>query len=70
MRPGLSARVEVVRGEWKDALTVPRAAVRLVDGRNVVERAGRTEPLEVEACTPLLCVVASGLREGDRVRLF
>jgi multidrug efflux pump subunit AcrA (membrane-fusion protein) len=70
MRPGLSARVEVVRGEWKDALTVPRAALRLVDGRNVVERAGRTEPLEVEACTPLLCVVASGLREGDRVRLF
>ena len=72
MRPGLSARVEVVRGQWKDALTVPRAAVRLVDGRTLAQRTGRAEPepLEVAACTPLVCVVASGLREGDRVRLF
>ena len=72
MRPGLSARVEVVRGQWPDALTVPRAAVRLVDGRTLAQRAGRAEPepLEVTACTPLLCVVAAGLREGDRVRLF
>ena len=72
MRPGLSARVEVVRGWWPDALTVPRSAVRLVDGRTLTQRSGRAEPepLEVTACTPLVCVVASGLREGDRVRLF
>lgn len=72
MRPGLSARVEVVRGQWPDALTVPRAAVRLADGRTLVKREGHTEaePFEATTCTPLVCVVASGLREGDRVRLF
>jgi multidrug efflux pump subunit AcrA (membrane-fusion protein) len=72
MRPGLSARVEVVRGMWPGALTVPRAAVRRAEGRTLVQRAGHseTEPLELTACTPLLCVVASGLKEGDRVRLF
>lgn len=72
MRPGLSARVEVVRGQWPAALTVPRAAVRRAEGRTLVQRAGRAEaePLEVAACTPIVCVVASGLREGDRVRLF
>jgi HlyD family secretion protein len=32
MRPGLSARVEVVRGRWSEALVVPRAAVRFQEG--------------------------------------
>ena len=72
MRPGLSARVEVVRGLWPEALTVPRAAVRLAQGHAVAQRVGRAqpEPFDVTACTPIVCVIASGLREGDRVRLF
>jgi HlyD family secretion protein len=73
MRPGLSARVEVVRRSWARALLVPRHAVRFeADGRVLVRRAGRAEPGEVtlEGCGPLACAVASGLAEGDRVRAF
>jgi multidrug resistance efflux pump len=70
MRPGLSVRVEVVRGRFDRALSVPRAAVRYEGTRAMVERAGRAEAVELFACSPLACAVASGLREGDRVRLF
>jgi HlyD family secretion protein len=71
MRPGLSVRVEVVRGSYADALSVPRAAVRFEEGRPVVEAPGRAAAeIELGACTPLHCLVRSGLREGDRVRLF
>jgi multidrug efflux pump subunit AcrA (membrane-fusion protein) len=72
MRPGLSVRVEVVRRRWPRALVVPRRAARDEGARLVVERSSgsgnRTVP--VEACTPLDCVVPSGLEEGDRVLLF
>ncbi len=72
MRPGLSVRVEVVRRRWPRALVVPRRAARDEGAHLVVERASgsgaRTVP--VEACTPLDCVVPSGLEEGDRVLLF
>jgi multidrug resistance efflux pump len=72
MRPGLSVRVEVVRGAWPDALVVPRGAVRFEEGGAVVRRAGRDEPVEVTlvACTPVDCVVEKGLEEGDRVDDF
>ncbi|HEY6546488.1 MAG TPA: HlyD family efflux transporter periplasmic adaptor subunit, partial [Vicinamibacteria bacterium] len=71
MRPGLSVRVEVVRGRYGDALTVPRAAVRFDEGRPVVEAPGRdAAEIQLGACTPLECLVRSGLREGDLVRLF
>ncbi|HEY5908484.1 MAG TPA: efflux RND transporter periplasmic adaptor subunit [Vicinamibacteria bacterium] len=71
MRPGLSVRVEVVRGRYGDALTVPRAAVRFDEGRPVVEAPGRdAAEIQLGACTPLDCLVRSGLREGDLVRLF
>jgi HlyD family secretion protein len=71
MRPGLSARVEVVRGSYPDALCVPRAAVRFEGGRPMVEAPGRAADLiELGVCTPLHCRVRSGLREGDLVRLF
>ena len=49
LRPGLSVRVEVIRGAWEDALVVPRGAVRFEeDGRrgppDRPERAGAGEP--------------------------
>jgi len=70
MRPGLSVRVEVVRGRWERALAVPRAAVRFEKGGPVVRRAGGGEAkVDLAACTPLDCVVRSGLAEGDRVEL-
>jgi RND family efflux transporter MFP subunit len=71
MRPGMSARLEVVRRAWPSALTVPRQAVREAEGKSFVMRAGAQDPVEVQlaACTPTDCVVSSGLREGDHVAL-
>jgi len=71
MRPGLSVRVEVVRGTWEGALAVPRGAVRFDGEGPVVRRAGGGEAkVRLTACTPVECVVESGLAEGDRVSPF
>ena len=71
MRPGLSVRVEVVRGAWDKALSVPRGAVRFEKEGPVVRRAsGGEAKVRLTACTPVECVVESGLAEGDRVSLF
>lgn len=71
MRPGMSARLEVVRRAWPRALTVPRQAVREAAGKSFVTRAGSPDPVAVElaACTPTDCIVSSGLSEGDHVAL-
>jgi multidrug efflux pump subunit AcrA (membrane-fusion protein) len=71
MRPGLSVRVEVVRGAWQKALSVPRGAVRFETNGAIVRRpGGSTVPVRLAACTPVECVVESGLAEGDRVAPF
>jgi HlyD family secretion protein len=72
MRPGLSVRVEVVRGSWPQALVVPRRAVRFEGDAAVVARKGvaGSSPVRLTACTPIECVVEKGLAEGDRVLLF
>lgn len=71
MRPGLSVRLEVVRRSWATALTIPRQAVRFEKDAAVVVRRGRTgsTPVRLAGCTPLECVVESGLAEGDDVLL-
>ncbi|MFN8090904.1 MAG: HlyD family efflux transporter periplasmic adaptor subunit [Vicinamibacteria bacterium] len=71
MRPGLSVRVEVVRASWPRALAVPRGAVRFEKDGPVVRRAsGAAAKVRLAACTPVDCVVESGLAEGDRVLPF
>ncbi len=70
MRPGLSVRVDVLRGRFQGALVVPRSAVRFVEGRAVVGASGGEAGVEIETCTPLECVVRSGLHEGERVRVL
>jgi HlyD family secretion protein len=71
MRPGLSVRVEVVRHTWQKALAVPRGAVRFDQDGPVVRRpGGDTAHVKLSACTPLECVLESGLAEGDRVIAF
>jgi len=70
MRPGLSVRIEVVRGAWTKALCVPRGAVRFEKGGPLVSRGGGRVAVRLRTCTPTECVVESGLREGDRVALF
>jgi len=70
MRPGLSARVEVVRHVFENALTVPRAAVVRGSGGPRVRRPGNgLADVRLAACLPLECVVESGLSEGERVAL-
>jgi HlyD family secretion protein len=71
MRPGLSVRVEVLRAAWPKALVVPRHALRFEKEQAVVVRkglGGRTI-VKVAGCTPVDCVVESGLKEGDHVLL-
>jgi multidrug resistance efflux pump len=71
MRPGLSVRVEVVRGSWPEALVVPRQAVRFEKGVPVVRRSrrGAAAGVRLGACTPVECVLESGLREGEVVHV-
>ncbi len=71
MRPGLSVRVEVVRHTWQKALAVPRGAVRFDRQGPVVRRpGGAATPVKLSACTPVECVLESGLAEGDHVMAF
>jgi RND family efflux transporter MFP subunit len=67
MRPGMSVRIEVVRKRWPKALVVPRQALRRTEGKTLVTKQGRETEVRLAACTPLECVVESGLAEGDRV---
>ncbi len=70
MRPGLSARVEVVRNTFKDALVTPRASVSWIDAQARVARPGGSFTyVTLSACLALECVVESGLSEGDRVAI-
>jgi len=70
VRPGLSARVEVVRRTFKDALVVPRPALVRREGRwQARSRGGGFRDVRIAACLALECVVESGLQEGDRVAL-
>ncbi len=71
MRPGLSVRVEVVRRSWPKALAIPRGTVRFdADGTVVQRPGGDTARVTLATCTPVECVVESGLAEGDRVAAF
>ena len=70
MRPGLSVRIEVVRHAWEKALSVPRGAVRFEKGETLVRRGSSQVPVKLADCTPVECVVESGLSEGDRVTIF
>jgi HlyD family secretion protein len=67
MRPGMSVRVEVVRETWPDALVVPRGAVRLEGTEATVATAGSARSIRIARCTPTLCVVESGIEEGELV---
>lgn len=71
MRPGLSVRVEVSRGRWPSALTVPRGAIVFEKGEAFVRRGGLggRRAVKLLGCTPVICAVESGVSEGDHVLL-
>jgi len=67
LTPDLSAAVEVRLGTWKAALTVPRQAIVWREGQAGVLVDGRWRAIVLDALTPTLAVVKSGVAAGDRV---
>ena len=74
MRPGMSVRVEVLGPETKDALLVPRAALRFGAGRDgktsprVLLAAGGSAAVRLGPCSASECVVESGVTAGTPLR--
>jgi len=69
MRPGMSARVEVLGPEVKDSLLVPREALDFSGARpRALLASGRAVEVRLGPCTARECVVAGGLQEGARLR--
>lgn len=73
VKPGVSARAEVIVTNITGALSVPIQAVTTLKGRQVVYLAGRgapqPRPVEVGHFNTRFIEITSGLREGDRVLL-
>lgn len=70
MRPGVSARVEVVRRRFPQALSLARGALFFEGAQAFVSRSkGSPVSVEILGCSPLVCALASGLQEKDRVLL-
>lgn len=75
VKPGMTAAVNIVVREIKDAMLVPNRAVRLVDGDRVVYISGENgmpEKVEIRlgASADTMSVVVGGdLKEGDEVIL-
>jgi HlyD family secretion protein len=73
LRPGMTATIEIATEERESALVVPRGALRLHDGRWVVQvlRDGQTTtvPVSIGLAQGREVEVLDGLSEGDRVIL-
>ena len=75
VKPGMTAAVNIVVREIKDAILVPNRAVRLLDGKRVVfilNEEGMQEEIEIRlgASSDIMSVVVGGdLKEGDKVIL-
>jgi hypothetical protein len=68
LRPGLSARVEVIADRRPDALLVPRAALSLGEGEpQVMLAGGGHQAITLGPCNAEACV-AAGLEPGARLR--
>lgn len=71
IKPGFSAKAEIIVAEAKDTLQVPLAAIRTVGGKSFVGLIKNTTveqvPVEVGLTTESVAQILSGLQEGDRV---
>jgi HlyD family secretion protein len=69
LRPGLSARVEVVIDRQPGALMVPRAALDLTgDEPQVLLASGEARPVALKGCNAEACVVGEGVDERTALR--
>mgnify|MGYP005990409413 CR=1 FL=1 len=73
IRPGVTARVEVITKVLEDALTLPVSAVRNIAGKNIVNIAGlldnEVREIEISHIVGNKVVIAQGLSIGDEVLL-
>lgn len=73
IKPGVSAKVEIVIEELSDVITVPIQAVTTIDGEKVCFRHNGDEPepipVEVGKFNTKYIEIRSGLEEGDEVML-
>ena len=67
MRPGMSVKAMVHTRSATDVLLAPRAALDLDGKRARLADGGETE-VDIDWCTPQMCVIRSGLTEGTRLR--
>lgn len=69
LRPGLSARVEVIAQREAAALLAPRAAIggTAKEGPAVKLAAGETRPVKLGPCNAVACVIAGGVDDGARL---
>lgn len=67
MRPGMSVKVELKRGE-DDSLLIPRAAISYRDGEPWAHRnTGGPVKVRLGECNPTLCRLLDGLEAGTRL---
>jgi multidrug efflux pump subunit AcrA (membrane-fusion protein) len=68
MRPGMSAKVEVLRRRYDNVLLAPREALDLASDPPLLKvRGAEPVPVRVAACDPIACVLESGPPEGTLV---
>jgi len=68
MRPGMSAKIEVLRRRYDDVLLAPREALDLTSDPPLLRlRGAEPVPVRVAACDPIDCVLESGPPEGTLV---
>ncbi|MDW7549125.1 efflux RND transporter periplasmic adaptor subunit [Pseudoalteromonas peptidolytica] len=69
LRPGLSARVEIVTAQLDNALTVPLNALKQSAGKVLLNTSYGEKEVTISHTTPTLAVVSSGISQGTEVRL-
>ncbi|RRS09221.1 HlyD family efflux transporter periplasmic adaptor subunit [Pseudoalteromonas sp. J010] len=69
LRPGLSARVEIVTAQLDNALTVPLNALKQSAGKVLLNTNYGEKEVTISHTTPTLAVVSSGISQGTEVRL-
>lgn len=69
MRPGMSARVEVVARRREGVLLAPRAGLDIEGDAPRARLAGGGErDIAIDGCTAQVCAITDGLAAGDRLR--
>jgi len=73
LRPGMTVYSQVITGEKKDVLVVPRTAITLSSGNTVVYRLSgkrvKEQMVEVGSKDPEKVEIVSGLKQGDSVAI-